>query len=139
LKPDEAALLDTLLKRRLQQPGAARELLTALQNQGSRFYSFRNGMANQMFRVLQDVDRIYSDMDRGRDAISVEAMSKRHDLEKRLGLAVEALVDLAGEAVLTSNTRKHLIQSAAVREAARKAGVDFSEDKSGRGNQKQAA
>jgi hypothetical protein len=62
-------------------------------------------MANEMFRVLQDVDRIFSDMERGRDAINVEGIKARHDLQLRLADEIKGLVNLAGEAVLTSKTK----------------------------------
>lgn len=95
--------LHQLIGERLRNPYAARELLTALESPGARFMNFANGATTQALKVLIDTDRGLTALDR-LPALNVAMMEGRHSIEKKLALALEALVEVTVDIAVLANT-----------------------------------
>lgn len=108
-------LLKQLLDTRLQNPFAKRELLNALKHPTSRFVAMTNGITFQLFRSMQDLDRLLNQMER-QSSLQVEHVEARHQYEKEAIDVHRSVVQLSAR-VAQHLGRPNLILDKNVRDA----------------------
>lgn len=99
------AQLRQMIDEKLKNVGASKELYYALRQPGARFMSFANGATMQTLKVLTDTDRGLTALDR-LPAFNVEVMEGRHNIEKKLAVALDALVEVTADIALLANQYK---------------------------------